>query len=260
MSEYDELIERCCELLDAAASAERQRIESNFGIGLLLSRSLDGDTYGRGIVKKLADDLTRKRGRLIHPQRLYECLGVYRTFGGEMTRIWQLDREQGEITWGYLVRNCMREPTIEDDGEDAVSSYWEAKLNGLEKSLQAAEQIAEGIDTLPGEIRNQVRGFAEAVKQNNIASFNSSEKTALIERLKSLIDADEVTGQRLSDKAAAYIERVDVITLDNVVIVSPETEAKIKRCEVKTKKLYRIANKRNARLLEGFLTGERVFK
>lgn len=144
-------------------------IEARFAIGKIVCALQESKTHGDEAVKKLSADLTTSLQYTVHPQRLWECGRVYKTFGGDINKIWDLEKKlQVKLTWSYILNNCTKEPTL---GEPAIVHY-EKKISQWEKTIDEIEDARENKDEImrkiPEEARNQIEGFFERVKTQGI--------------------------------------------------------------------------------------------
>ena len=162
---YEEILERTDVLLKAVDTFTSKLIDANFQIGALVSTLMDEAQYGEGAVLKLSHDLSKKRGYTVYPQRLYECARVYKTFEGDIQKVWSLERKlQSKINWSYLVRNCVKEPF---EGQEAVL-HWESKIARWESTLDEITGVylkkEEIIEQIPEPVKTELRSFLEEME------------------------------------------------------------------------------------------------
>lgn len=188
---YDEILEKADTLLRVADTFTNRLIIANFQIGALVSALMDEAQYGEGAVLKLAYDLTGRKGYTVYPQRLYECARVYRTFEGDIQRIWNLERKiQFKVSWSYLARNCTKEPL---EGREAIL-HWESKIarweGVLDEVAEACLKKEEIIERVPEPVKTEIQGFFEEVENpDRKLSVDLSEKrlVSLFKRLDNLL-------------------------------------------------------------------------
>lgn len=186
----------------------QKTIELRFEIGRVVCTLQDSKAHGDESIKKLASDLTTSLRYTVHPQRLWECGRVYKTFAGDINKIWNLEKEkQLKITWSFLLNNCTKEPT---QGEAAVSHY-EKKIFKWEKAIEEIEEAKENKDAImrkiPEEARKQIEGFFERVETQGIV-------------IPRITDADPVSGGRLNtlfnrvDQLLTEIETIKTVEIN----------------------------------------------
>ncbi|OGP32496.1 MAG: hypothetical protein A2X93_07910 [Deltaproteobacteria bacterium GWC2_56_8] len=280
---YQELLDGCSLLLHDCAKKEKGKIEDNFGIGEMIFnyRARNPKNYGAGLVKKLADELSTKRKKVVYRQRLYECLDVYDKFK-TLDAVWTFEKTLNcDLTWSYIVKYCLGSPRGGEDKTDdkkslddfdfdkeKIEEHYHRKLTSWETERVEQEMLADNIDLIPDSVREEVVGFfvqtgvlgdsdgTEKKKKNdkkdakNVVAFPRKMtvgEMALPELLKAAIDCDEVTGELLEERdRKVYFIDGGAMELDNLIVVSTGTMSRIGDYSVDF--LSQIANRRNARL------------
>jgi len=144
--EYSEYLNQAIILCQRNARATKAVIICKFNLGKLVAEIQEDAQYGDAGVVKLAEDLSRELGYTVHPQRLWECARVYRTFNGDINRVWKLEKElRYPVTWSFLVKNCTKQPDVQNELE--FTSFWQEKLATWEKTLTEIEDTKAKLET-----------------------------------------------------------------------------------------------------------------
>lgn len=194
---YEEVFNRAIVLISRSEKARKEQIIANFQLGELVVEIQDNASYGDAAVVKLAEDLTRAKGYQIHAAFLWECARVYRTFKGNLQRVWELEKElqlRGiQLSWRFLVRNCT--PIPEPERVLEAEAYWERQITEWENTVQEIEDKIEKkeevLERMPPMAKKQFEGFvvrvagdnAVKVKLNNFEKINN-----ILNKLESLLD------------------------------------------------------------------------
>ncbi len=192
--EYNELLDSAEKIIRRGNVFSRKVIESNFSLGGIVVSLIDCAKYGDKAVDKFAADLTKKCGYTIYSQRLWESARVYRTFSGEINKIWHLESKIGDrkIAWGFLVNNCTKAPT---EGVEA-EAFWEDRIKQLEESMVKVEEFSmkreRHLDNAPEKSKEQIRGFLTKIDNDGNGNGASKETSTDIgdtsDRLRALLD------------------------------------------------------------------------
>lgn len=226
---YQDIFQRALSILNRSERARKDLIVANFQLGQLVAKMQEDSRYGDGMVVKLAEDLTKAKGYQIHASFLWECARVYRTFRGDLQRIWALERElqlRGiQLSWRFLVRNCT--PVPEPEKVLEAEAYWEQKMTEWENTVQEIEEKIERkeevLERMPPLAKKQFEGFvvrvagdsAVKVKLNNFEKIHN-----ILNKLETLLDSllsekrylrEETVNQLRSIK-----EKIEIL-LNNVI-------------------------------------------
>lgn len=171
---YQEIFQKALLLVNRSEKAKKDQIIANFQLGELVCQVQDNARYGDSAVVKLAEDLTEAKGYQIHASFLWECARVYRTFRGNLQRVWELEKElklRGiQLSWRFLVRNCI--PLPEPERVLEAEAYWEKKIAEWENSVQEIEEKIdkkeELVEKMPPKAREAFHGFVVRVSDGNI--------------------------------------------------------------------------------------------
>lgn len=194
---YQEIFQKALSLISRSEKARKDLIVANFELGELVSQIQDNAQYGDGAVVKLAEDLTKAKGYQVTPVFLWECARVYRTFRGNLQRVWQLEKElqlRGiQISWRFLVRNCTPLPDPEKVLE--AEAYWERQITEWENSIHEVEENIEKrdelIEKMPPRAREQFEGFVVKLAQDKtlkVTSDNFKKFNEVLQRIEKLLD------------------------------------------------------------------------
>ncbi|MDI1472083.1 hypothetical protein QI155_05980 [Thermodesulfovibrio sp. 1176] len=194
---YQDIFNRAMLLLNRSEKARKEQIVANFQLGQLVAEIQDSARYGDSAVVKLAEDLTRAKGYQVHASFLWECARVYRTFRGNLQRIWELERElqlRGiHISWRFLVRNCT--PVPEPEKVLEAEAYWERQITEWENSIHEVEENIEKrdelIEKMPPRAREQFEGFVVKLAQDKtlkVTSDNFKKFNEVLQRIEKLLD------------------------------------------------------------------------
>ncbi|MEM3335869.1 MAG: hypothetical protein QXY47_07550 [Thermoplasmata archaeon] len=195
---YQDIFNRALLLLNRSEKAKKDQIIANFQLGGLVAEVQDNASYGDAAVVKLAEDLTRAKGYQIHAAFLWECSRVYRTFKGNLQRIWELEKElqlRGiQLSWRFLVRNCT--PIPEPEKVLEAEAYWERQITEWENTVQEIEEKVdkreEIIGKMPPRAQEQFEGFVVRVSQDNTLKikFESFKKiNEVLHKIEKLLDS-----------------------------------------------------------------------
>ncbi|MEM4134550.1 MAG: hypothetical protein QXV73_05075 [Candidatus Micrarchaeia archaeon] len=195
---YQDIFNRALLLLNRSEKAKKDQIIANFQLGELVAEVQDNASYGDAAVVKLAEDLTRAKGYQIHPAFLWGCARVYRTFKGNLQRVWKLEKElqlRGiQLSWRFLVRNCT--PIPEPEKVLEAEAYWERQITEWENTVQEIEEKVEKkeevLESMPPLAKKQFEGFvvrvagdsAVKVKLNNFEKINN-----ILNKMEILLDS-----------------------------------------------------------------------
>jgi hypothetical protein len=141
--DMDELVESACGCYQQFIVSSRDVIRRKFELGRLVTIALAWAGNADSAVLELASTLSRRCGKTVLPQRLYEAARFHRAFGGDLNRVWELERVFDQpLTYTFLIRHVV--PIA--NGRTAVNrEEWalvqEARLEGLERAAMAIEVL-----------------------------------------------------------------------------------------------------------------------
>lgn len=195
---YQDIFNRALLLLNRSEKAKKDQIIANFQLGQLVAEVQDNASYGDAAVVKLAEDLTRAKGYQIHAAFLWECSRVYRTFKGNLQRIWELEKElqlRGiQLSWRFLVRNCT--PIPEPEKVLEAEAYWERQITEWENTVQEIEEKVEKkeevLERMPPLVKKQFEGFVVRVAGDNAVKVkldNFEKIHNILNKLEILLDS-----------------------------------------------------------------------
>lgn len=260
MAEYTDEIEKCNKLLDAIYASELDKIRANLEIGKIVGDMLASSSRGDGAIDKFASELTKKRGRTVYPQRLYEAYDVYRSVG-TMEKVAEIQKGIGEdITWNWLVRNATKDFATEPDKT--------IKKEKIQRTIRQVENAAGKIELMLKEKQafdedeaKQVEGAvlmvsevvqkflsAPAVSAAEVADESNEATRILLE----YFEYDEVT-----EAFTAPLEihaLADNSDIDSAIVVTRQTHEKIHRGEHQPADIKKIIAHRNVNFAKLFLT------
>jgi hypothetical protein len=138
------------ELIDLAAGTYgsilrtgREMLRQKFELGRLVNIHLQRHTYAHAAVTILAKCISGVCGKVIVPQRLYEAARFYETFGGQLERVWELERRLSHpLTYTFLIRSII--PRVYEENAwnpQEWGLYQDAQLTRLEKAVHEIESL-----------------------------------------------------------------------------------------------------------------------
>jgi len=207
---YEEILDKVNHLISRADRFTDAFIRLNFSIGSLVNALMEDARYGDSVILRLSEDLTKLRGYTVYPQRLWECARVYKSFEGNISKIWALEKSmQIKLTWSFLVRNCTKAPAPGSSVE--YTNYWQSKLSYWENTLQEISTVSVEKDTIitqsPEPLKQELKGFFEAVKPltecSAVEEFNT-----LMTRINILLDKVIAQSVFLSPSTRAVLEEI----------------------------------------------------
>lgn len=169
-----EAIHHCSRIVQSA----KDIIEQKFALGRVVYAALREAHYGDGAVRRLSADISRALGKIIAPSSLYEAARLYTTFGGDIERIWALERACAfPLSYTFLVRAYVPALTREAawNAEEWAAAHgkrlaqWERTVLDIEDQAAAVGQDADtgGTSAAPREdAREQLAGFQAACSQS----------------------------------------------------------------------------------------------
>jgi len=211
-SDYNEILTEAVRLVSMSDRGQNDYIASNFRLGRLVAFLQDSARYGDRAVLRLAEDLTKKKGYTVYPQRLWECARVWRAFDGDIQKVWALEKKmQIKVTWSFLVRNCT--PAIpESTGELESQAFWDKKLSAWENTVEEISNVIANkdkvIEKMPPATREQFEGFCKKIENPKFASVPDNKLVSLFKRIDALLD--ECLSGRLTvdEDTRRYLESV----------------------------------------------------
>jgi|GEM_PF-893226 len=225
LGNYQSLLNRASALISRSERARKALIIINFSLGELVAKIQDDSRYGDNTVIRLAEDLTKIKGYTIHASFLWECARVWRTFHGQIQRVWELEAELKTrgimLSWRFLVRNCTPMPSAERVAE--AEAYWDGQLQQWEKQITEIEEHIENKDILsekmPPKAKEAFEGFVVKLTQDNPVKVNLSQNKKFEETLKKF------------DRA------LDILLEEANTEISPEVHDLLKKIKDKIEKL-----------------------
>ncbi len=198
---YQEIFQKALSLISRSEKARKDLIVANFELGGLVSQIQDSSEYGDNAVVKLAEDLTKAKNYQVTPVFLWECARVYRTFKGNLQRVWQLEKElqlRGiQISWRFLVRNCT--PLPEPEKVLEAEAYWEKQMTDWETTISEVEETIEKkdevIEKMPPKAKEAFESFVMRVSRDNAIKVNLNSSDKLEEALKRLEKAIDILSE-----------------------------------------------------------------
>jgi len=168
VEEYNRIVSRCSELIDRAHLHEIDKIAANLALGALVADILKKAKYGDRSIENLARDISKKRGKTVYPQRLYEAYEVWSTVK-TMEKVEEIQKKTGEdITWNWLVKNSTRDFQNEPH-EPVKKEKIEKTLKQIESAADKIEKLSNARNNLDDDTKKQVegvmRGVIEAAKR-----------------------------------------------------------------------------------------------
>ncbi len=166
MNCWADIVQRCCEHLEALHRSEWDRIRVNLEMGGIVAVVMSTADYGDKAVERLAHEISRKRGRTVYPQRLYEAYRVYSTVRS-IEKVKEIASSiQYEITWNWLVRYAARGYKNEPD-KDVKREIFESALKRTESSVHELEEIVvENTASLGETEKKQIEGVTAGILQS----------------------------------------------------------------------------------------------
>lgn len=212
---YQEIFNRAFALISRSEKAKKDLIIANFQLGGLVAEIQDNASYGDSAVLKLAEDLSKAKGYQIHASFLWECARVYRTFKGNLQRVWELEKElqlRGiQISWRFLVRNCTPMPEPEKVFE--AEAYWEQKITEWENSVNEIEEKIEKKDELlekmPPKSQEQFQGFVARLNNDSVKVSSERRFEDILVKLEKALDLLKNDNElRLNNKSIVLLKRL----------------------------------------------------
>jgi hypothetical protein len=248
--EWGQAIEHCSNLLQIVHNSEIEKIRANLEIGSVVAQILQNSRYGDRAIEKFASELTKKRGKTVYPQRLYEAYEVWSTVG-TIEKVFEIQKKlDDDITWNWLVKNSAR-GFFNEDNEDVKKEKVQRILRQIENTSDKIEQIVREKDKLDENTKKEFEGtimalnesvslalnngipqndmtMCEGLNKDNIPAFfisdESNEKTGI---LLGYITFDELTGNESQElEVHTLIADGDI---DTAIVVSKITHHKIRQ-------------------------------
>mgnify|MGYP001029513514 CR=1 FL=1 len=172
MTGYKDYLKQAVIICKRDAKATKAVIMCKFSLGKIVAEIQKDARYGDADVVKFAEDLSKELGYTVHPQRLWECARVYKTFHGDINRIWILEKQlQYPITWSFLVKNCTSQPDVQNELE--FTSYWQEKLSTWEKTLceidDTKAKLEAGKLIMPPQVKEDAYAVLRAIDTSDTA-------------------------------------------------------------------------------------------
>ncbi|MBE0427227.1 MAG: hypothetical protein IBX72_11370 [Nitrospirae bacterium] len=270
--EWGQAIEHCSNLLQIVHNSEIEKIRANLEIGSVVAQLLQNARYGDRAVEKFASELTKKRGKTVYPQRLYEAYEVWSTVG-TIEKVFEIQKKlDDDITWNWLVKNSAR-GFFNEDNEDVKKEKVQRILRQIENTSEKIEQIVREKDKLDEDTKKEFEGTIIAINEsvslalnNSISqsrtihvkesqkvpvSYISDESNEKTRMLFCYIKYDELTGTELSE-----LEIHSLLTdgdIDTAIVVSRTTHHEIHKGVYSSDEIEKAINNRNLSLAKLFL-------
>ncbi len=266
---WNNIIDRCCELLDTAYNEEIAKIRTNLELGKVLHEILKSAKYGDRAVERLASDLSRKRVKTVYPQRLYEAYEVY----SAIRTIEKVSEIQGrlthEITWNWLVKNSTKEFPHEEN-HAARKEKIQRTLKNMENLSEKLELVIKEKEHLDEDEKKQAEGvvvkileiareFGIGEKPSTTApdakgtQFVSSETGDNNMILLEYIRHDELTGEEAVSDLEIHILEPDA-DIGKAIVISNKTHRQIHEGLYPLHRIESVINERNVNLATLFLS------
>lgn len=166
MDSWADIVQRCCEHLDALHRSEWGRIKVNLEMGGIVAVVMSTADYGDKAVERLAHEISRKRGRTVYPQRLYEAYRVYSTVRSIEKAKEIASCIEDELTWNWLVRYATRGYKKESD-KNVKKEIFESALKRTESSVHELEEmVVENTASLCEAEKKQIEGVTAGILQS----------------------------------------------------------------------------------------------
>lgn len=160
----DSTVSECCKHIEDVHKSEFDKIEANLKIGKIVSDIIESSTYGDSAIRKFAQELSDKRGKIVYPQRLYDACRVYSTVK-TIDKAREIQLKAGEdISWDWLVRNATKQYQNEDN-KDIKKEIFESLLKKAESSVHNLDKITEHAAEMTKEERHQLIGVAAHISR-----------------------------------------------------------------------------------------------
>ncbi len=138
-----ELVKLAASTYASILRSSREVIRYKFELGRLVSIHLQWHAFQHDAMARLAQALSNLCGKSILPQRLYEAARFYDMFGGQIERVWALERRLTQpLTYTYIIRGII--PHVSKDKAWNVKEweyYQEAQLSRLEHAVREIEEL-----------------------------------------------------------------------------------------------------------------------
>lgn len=170
-------------------------IRARFDLGGVVFRALQAGQYSDGVVRRLANHLTKVSGKVVSMQVLYESARLYQAFGGSYARIDLMRRQLSfPLTYTYLVRRCVPVVTREtawnpeewghrEEGE--LASLERVVLKIEERFVQDVRRQEESPAVSSDPVSRQSSGFLLACGQS--PAFQQASLSVLLAQLQETV-------------------------------------------------------------------------
>lgn len=269
--QWQQAIERCTNLLHVVYNSEIEKIKANIEIGSIVADILENAKYGDRAVEKFALELTKKRGKTVYAQRLYEAYEVWSTVK-TIDKVLEIQKKlDNEITWNWLVKNASR-GFFNESNEKIKKEKVQKILRQIEKTSDTIEQIVREKDQLDEDTKKEFEGAIIALKESVFLALKENNKDSNItENIKHADKApiihDEsgkmtkilleyIKYDELTLNECSYLEvhsLCDNGDIDSAIVVSRETHHKIHEGIYSQSEIQTTINKRNLNLAKLFL-------
>lgn len=143
-----ELIDLAAGTYGAILRSGREMLRLKFELGRLVTIHLQSHTYAHAAVTTLAKSISGACGKVIVPQRLYEAARFYDTFGGQLERVWELERRLSyPLTYTFLIRSII--PKVHEGNAwnpEEWELYQDHQLTRLEKAVHEIESLKRKVE------------------------------------------------------------------------------------------------------------------
>jgi len=143
-----ELIDLAAGTYGAILRSGREMLRLKFELGRLVTIHLQRHTYAHAAVLTLAQSISGICGKIIAPQRLYEAARFYETFGGQLERVWELERRLSyPLTYTFLIRSIIPRVHLGNAwNPQEWELYQDAQLTRLEKAVHEIESLKSTVE------------------------------------------------------------------------------------------------------------------
>lgn len=141
----EDLFRRAQRLCDGAARSSRGVIQFKFELGEVVRAALSMGHQQERVVRDLAGTLSRPDEKPMRAQRLYEAARLHEVFGGDVKRVWELERRVADLSavplsYTFLVRQVI--PVLFSDSAWIALRWEESEDHKLAYLARRVREIA----------------------------------------------------------------------------------------------------------------------
>lgn len=217
LNDYQSILNRALTLLSRSERARKALIVINFSLGELVAKVQEDARYGENTVIRLAEDLSKIKGYQIYPAFLWECARVWRSFHGNIQRVWELEKELKArgimLSWRFLVRKCTPLPSPERVAE--AEAYWNSQLQQWEKQVTEIEEHIDNkeeiVQKMPEKMKEAFEGFVVKLTQDSAVKVNLPQGKKLEETLRKFDRALDILLEEatmVNDEVKGLLEKI----------------------------------------------------